>query len=278
MSISLTKFNPKKIEERRTNGAGPATCVFIGKRGTGKSTLVADILYHMRKIEAGVAISATEDGNAYYSSYIPEVLIHSEYKPEIIQGVITRQKKVITASEKKNSESDVFVLLDDCMYDKKMIRDTNIRGIFMNGRHWRITFMLTMQYCMDLPPDLRANIDYIFILRENIIQNQEKIYKNFFGIFPHFSVFQDVLNSCTEGYDCLVLDNTSKSNNIQDCVFWYRAKPDRHFKIGSKQLWDYCKKTYDAKKAKEVKEYDDKKLKKKNTPTVTVKKVNKKKS
>ena len=276
MSISLTKFNPKKIEERRLTGAGPATCVFIGKRGTGKSTLVADILYHMRKIEAGVAISATEDGNAYYSSYIPEILIHSEYKPEIIQGVITRQKKVISA-EKKNTDLDVFVLLDDCMYDKKMIRDTNIRGIFMNGRHWRITFMLTMQYCMDLPPDLRANIDYIFILRENIIQNQEKIYKNFFGIFPHFSVFQDVLNSCTEGYDCLVLDNTSKSNNIQDCVFWYRAKPDRHFKIGSKQLWDYCKKTYDAKKAKEVKEYDDKKLKKKNTPTVTVKKVNKKK-
>ena len=36
--------------------------------------------------------------------------------------------------------------------------------------------MLTMQYCMDLPPDLRANIDYVFILRENIIQNQEKIF------------------------------------------------------------------------------------------------------
>lgn len=272
MSISLTKFNPKKIEERRITGSGPATCVFIGKRGTGKSTLVADILYHLRKINAGVAISATEDGNAYYSSFIPEILIHSEYKPEIIQSVITRQKKVVSA-DKKSSESDVFVLLDDCMYDKKMIRDTNIRGIFMNGRHWRITFMLTMQYCMDLPPDLRSNIDYIFVLRENIIQNQEKIYKNFFGIFPHFGIFQDVLNSCTEGYDCLVLDNTSKSNSIQDCVFWYRAKPDRNFKIGSKQLWDYCKKNYDAKKAKEVKEYDEKKLKKKNTPSVTVKKV-----
>ena len=276
MSISLTKFNPKKIEERRTSGAGPATCVFIGKRGTGKSTLVADILYHLRKINAGVAISATEDGNAYYSSFIPEILIHSEYKPEIIQSIITRQKKVISA-DKKSDDSDVFVLLDDCMYDKKMIRDTNIRGIFMNGRHWRITFMLTMQYCMDLPPDLRANIDYIFILRENIIQNQEKIYKTFFGIFPHFGIFQDVLNSCTEGYDCLVLDNTSKSNSIQDCVFWYRAKPDRNFKIGSKQLWDYCKKNYDAKKAKEVKEYDEKKLKKKNAPSVNVKKVKSKK-
>jgi hypothetical protein len=272
MSISLSKFKPKSIEARRTTGAGPPTIVFIGKRGTGKSTLVADILYYMRRIKAGVAISATEDGNAFYSKFIPEILIHSEYKPEIIQQVITRQKKVIN-SDTKTPDGDVFVLLDDCMYDKRMIRDVNIRGIFMNGRHWRISFMLTMQYCMDLPPDLRSNIDYVFILRENIIQNQEKIYKNFFGIFPHFSVFQDVLNSCTEGYDCLVLDNTSKSNNIQDCVFWYRAKPTRDFKVGTKELWKYCKKNYDEKKAKAIPEFDKKQMKKKNTPSVLVKKI-----
>ena len=272
MSISLSKFNPKKIEERRMTGSGPATCVFIGKRGTGKSTLVADILYHLRRINAGVAISATEDGNAFYSSFIPDLLIHSEYKPEVVQQVITRQKKTINGKD-TTKDKDVFLLLDDCMYDKRMIRDTNIRGIFMNGRHWRITFMLTMQYCMDLPPDLRANIDYVFILRENIIKNQEKLYKNVFGIFPHFSVFQDVLNSCTEGYDGLVLDNTSKSNNIQDCVYWYRAKPNRKFRIGSKELWDYCSKKYDKDKAKERDDDDPKKLRKKNAISVTVKKL-----
>ena len=273
MSLSLSKFNPKKIEERRIKGAGPPTCVFIGKRGTGKSTLVADILYYMRRIKAGVAISATEDGNAYYSQFIPDILIHSEYKPEIIQQVINRQKKVIN-SDTKTPEGDVFVLLDDCMYDKKMIRDTNIRGIFMNGRHWRITFLLTMQYCMDLPPDLRSNIDYIFVLRENIIQNQEKIYKNFFGIFPQFSVFQDVLNSCTEGFDCLVLDNTSRSNNIKDCVFWYKATPDRKFKVGTKELWKYCEKNYDETKAKNIDECDKKLMRKKNTVSIIVKKTN----
>jgi hypothetical protein len=93
MALRLSKFNPKTIEERRTKGSGPATCVFIGKRGTGKSTLVADILYHCRKIPIGVAISATEDGNAFYSSYIPELFIHSEYKSDVVQQVVTRQKK-----------------------------------------------------------------------------------------------------------------------------------------------------------------------------------------
>ena len=275
MSLHLTKFNPKVIEERRVSGSGPATCVFIGKRGTGKSTLVADILYHSRKIPVGVAISATEDGNEFYASHIPDIFIHSEYKPEIIQQVVNRQRKVV-CKDKKNIDNDVFVLLDDCMYDRKMIRDPNIRGIFMNGRHWRITFMITMQYCMDLPPDLRANIDYVFILRENIIQNQEKIYKNFFGIFPHVDTFKEVMNACTEGYDCLVLDNTSRSNKISDCVFWYRAKPNRKFKIGSKELWNYHKKNYDSSNERND-EIDPSKLKKSKSPMVSVKKVKHKK-
>jgi hypothetical protein len=110
-------------------------------------------------------------------------------------------------------------------------------------------------------------------LRENIIQNQEKIYKNFFGIFPQFSIFQDVMNACTEGYDCLVLDNTSKSNNIQDCVFWYRAKPNRKFKIGSKELWNYSAKNYDKNAKDKTEELDQSKMKKKNSVTVKVKKL-----
>lgn len=274
MSLQIKKFDPKIIENRRISGAGPATCVFIGKRGTGKSTLVADILYHCRKIPLGIAISATEDGNAFYANYIPDIFIHSEYNKEVIQQVITRQKKTIAEQDDKNKKdpkNDIFVLLDDCMYDKRMIRDPNIRGIFMNGRHWRVTFMLTMQYCMDLPPDLRTNIDFVFILRENIIENQDKLYKNFFGIFPHKETFREVMNSCTEGFDCMVLDNTSRSNKISDCVFWYRAKPDRKFKIGNKFLWNYHKKNYNENYSNIDEQLDINKTRKK--PALQIKKL-----
>ena len=278
MSLQIKKFDPKIIENRRLSGAGPATCVFIGKRGTGKSTLVADILYHCRKIPLGVAISATEDGNAFYANHIPDIFIHTEYNKEVIQQVISRQKKAISEQEDKNKKdpkNDIFVLLDDCMYDKKMIRDPNIRGIFMNGRHWRVTFMLTMQYCMDLPPDLRTNIDFVFILRENIIENQDKLYKNFFGIFPHKDTFREVMNSCTEGFDCMVLDNTSRSNQITDCVYWYRAKPNRKFKIGDKNLWNYHKKNYNENHSNCDDEFDINKTKKK--PSLNIKKLKQKK-
>lgn len=176
MNIQIKKFDPSKIDPCRV-------CVFIGKRGTGKSSLVTDILYHQRSIPMGVVISGTEESNEHYKSYVPDTFIYGQYEPAVIEKIITRQKQVIKKknNENNNTNNNVFILLDDCMYDNKWTRDVNIRGIFMNGRHWKILFMITMQYCMDLPPCLRANIDYIFILRENIIQNREKIYKNFLG-------------------------------------------------------------------------------------------------
>ena len=40
----------------------------------------------------------------------------------------------------------------------------------MNGRHYKILFILTMQYALGIPPNLRTNIDYVFILRKIMFQ------------------------------------------------------------------------------------------------------------
>jgi len=236
MNIQLKKFNPATIADDKV-------CVFIGKRGTGKSTLVTDVLYHKKHIPAGVVMSATEEGNHHYKKFVPDLFIYGDYDRDAIDRVLDRQKQIIAAKKKSNA----FILLDDCMYDRKFMKDTCIRQCFMNGRHWKIFFMLTMQYCMDLTPDLRSNVDYVFILRENIVQNREKLYKSFFGVFPTLAMFAQVMDACTENYECLVLDNTSKSNKIQDCVFWYKAKIRKNFKIGSPALWAHHKRFYNPK-------------------------------
>jgi hypothetical protein len=234
MSLQLRKFNPRSMADDKV-------CIFIGKRGSGKSCLVTDILYHKRHMPAGIVMSATEDGNHHYGQFMPELFIHGDYNKETIEKVMVRQKKLVSRGQ---TNCNAFILLDDCMYDKKFMKDVCIRQLFMNGRHWKLFFMLTMQYCMDLTPDLRANVDYIFILRENIVQNREKLYKNFFGIFPNFHMFCQVMDSCTEKFGCLVLDNTSKSNRIEDCVFWYRAAEHQNFRIGSPAMWALNKKYF----------------------------------
>ena len=128
----------------------------------------------------GVVMSGTEESNEHYKEYVPDSFIYGQFEPPVVEKIITHQQQVIKKlkpSEKedfKDPKNSVFMLLDDCMFDNKWTRDKDMRCVFMNGRHYRIFFMLTIQYCMDLPPSLRGQCDYIFVLRENILENKQK--------------------------------------------------------------------------------------------------------
>jgi ATP-dependent Clp protease ATP-binding subunit ClpB len=39
---------------------------------------------------------------------------------------------------------DAFLILDDCLYDASWTKDTNVRSIFMNGRHYKMMFIITI--------------------------------------------------------------------------------------------------------------------------------------
>ena len=101
-----------------------------------------------------------------------------------------------------------------------------------------------MQYALGIPPNLRTNIDYIFILRENYVSNRKRLYEHYAGMFPTFEMFCQVMDNCTENYECLVINNNAKSNKLQDQVFWYKAEPHNDFKIGSDQFWNFSKENY----------------------------------
>ena len=80
-------------------------------------------------------------------------------------------------------------------------------------------FIITMQYALGIPPSLRTNIDYVFILRENYVSNRKRLYEQFAGMFPSFDMFCQVMDSCTENYECLVINNNAKSNTLEEQIF-----------------------------------------------------------
>lgn len=92
---------------------------------------------------------------------------------------------------------------------------------------------------MDVPPDLRANVDYIFVLRDNIRVNRERVYKYFAGMFPTFAAFDEVMKQCTQDRECMVIDQGSLSYNISDSVFFYKATPNLKYRICSEEYWEY---------------------------------------
>ena len=63
-------------------------------------------------------------------------------------------------------------------------------------------------------------------------------------MFPTLEMFSQVMDQCTENYECVVINNNAKSNQLVDQVFWYKANPHEDFKIGAKAFWDYSDKNY----------------------------------
>jgi hypothetical protein len=277
MSLELKKFDMKSIQFKPNENKGPVI-VLIGKRDTGKSFLVRDLLYYQQDIPIGTVISGTEEGNGFYNKMVPRLFIHNEYNTAIIENILKRQKTVLKQVKKemeayKRSTIDprAFVILDDCLYDNTWARDKMMRLLFMNGRHWKVMLVITMQYPLGIPPTLRTNIDYVFILRENYIANRKRIYENYAGMFPTFESFCQVMDQCTENYECLVVNNNSKSNKLNDQVFWYKADGHGDFRLGSKEFWDLSK---DLPENDLEEEYDPSKTKKRGAgPKINVKKT-----
>ena len=279
MTLELKKFDMKNISFKPNENKGPVV-VLIGKRDTGKTFLVRDLLYYQQEIPIGTVISGTEEGNGFYGKMVPRLFIHNEYNTAIIENILKRQRTVLKqvkqemeTYKRSNIDPRAFVILDDCLYDATWTRDKMMRLLFMNGRHWKVMLVITMQYPLGIPPTLRTNIDYVFILRENYIANRKRIYENYAGMFPTFESFCQVMDQCTENYECLLINNNSKSNKLHDQVFWYKADNHGDFRLGSKEFWELSKGMKDE---DEEEQYDPTKNKKRGAgPKISVKKTTK---
>lgn len=244
-SLQISKFSPKTIADKIRGESSPVICV-IGKRNTGKSLIIQSLLYANRHIPTGVIICPTETGNAFYAQFVPDSFIHHEFDPDILSRIMHRQRSRVKKFGKR-PENDFIIVLDDCMYNSREIcNNLHIKEIFRNGRHFQITIIVAAQYVMDLPIPLRSNIDLVFCMRENNVQNVERLYKQFFGIFPSKQFFAQAFNTITENYGSIVVDTLSRSNKIDECVFWYRAPyPCQSFRLGSANLWRFHDRHYD---------------------------------
>lgn len=228
--IHLRKFDPSRV-------TCPKTVIAMGKRATGKSHLVKDILYRNRATPVAVAISPTERRNKFYESVLPSACIYDEYTSKNVQMFLDRQKtatnlvlqeEILCGTDRRTTfDPSGILVMDDCFYDSAWTNDKNLRSLFLNGRPYKSLFLLTMQYPLSMPISLRTNVDFVFIFRDNNVQTRKRIYENYANnAFTTFDMFCEVMDQYTQDHGCLVIDQTSFSNKLEDQVFWYRAEPN----------------------------------------------------
>jgi hypothetical protein len=278
-NLQIKKFDMTKVSDR-------SVIAFIGKRKSGKSTCLKELLYYRKHIPVCTVISPTEEFNRFFGDIIPSIFIYNDLKLEIVANAIARQKKVKARKlmeEKKYGYSNInpqaMLILDDCLYDNSWSYWKEIREIFMNGRHIDMTFIYTAQTATNLLPALRQQLDYVFMFFLPGLANRKKLYENYASIFPTFESFNQVYDSCTQNFECLVIDNTVRSNRLEDQIAWYKADPaiyESDFRICPKEYWDLSREADDPTggKDEEDEEFDPTLFQKsKNVPQITIQKT-----
>lgn len=199
-----------------------AISIFIGRRKSGKSVNIIDTFYRKRdRYSYGLVFCGSKATIKDYERHFPSSFIYYGYHSDVVGRLIDKQELAVEMGVAKN----VFILVDDCMWAKKSIlKDPNIRRLFMNGRHSRIFFVLSMQYCMDLHPSLRQQIDLTFLSREKNPQNRERLYKNYNVCFRNAEEFDSCMLQCTQNHETFVLNNgASDSDRPEDNVNWWKS-------------------------------------------------------
>ena len=195
-----------------------------------------DFMKHLApRLDFGVGMTPTMDTAMEWSRRMPRSWIYDGFDQTKVEDMIAAQKRALAAGrEPKN----LFLLMDDCLYDKRVLKSVAMRELLLNGRHLRIHLSCAVQYLMDMGPDVRTNIDYCVCTADKIIANKQKLHKYFFGMFERYQDFAKVFDKCTHNFSAIVMDNTCKTGNIEDSVFWYRAEKDvGDYKLGKPIYW-----------------------------------------
>ena len=208
-------------------------------KNTGKSTIINDIVATKANLVPVAQIfSGTEDSNHFYSSRFPPVCVYNKLDMDAIRNFVTRQK----IAKQYLPNPWALQIIDDCTDNPHIFRDPLIQAYYKNGRHWNMVHILSLQYSMDIPPAIRTNIDYTFILRETNLKNRKNLHENYAGCIPSFHMFEQVMDAITQDYTALVINNRIQSNKFEDCVFYYKAKPDSippNWKFGHYSAWEF---------------------------------------
>lgn len=105
-------------------------------------------------------------------------------------------------------------------------KNSQLGDVFFSGRNHQIMpFILTLQYCIGISPEVRSCFDLIFLCKEDDNRMMHRLYEHYGRIFENFNDFKKVYEKITSDNKCMVIDNRSKSSNIKDKIFSFKI-PD----------------------------------------------------
>lgn len=191
---TLPLFDVTCIDPKASN------ILIIGKRGTGKSTLVHDLLRHFTELSPKLIVDPLDELTASYTSAHQSV--HTD--PDVVKRV--------------HPDTYPLMVLDNVSVHWKYLK-SSLPRLFSKNLN-----IVTVQCSLEMPAELRAQFDYIFVLKELFHVERRTLYECFGSVIPSFDDFNTLLCKYTREYGCLVIVNAPQwKGPMKSHLFHYKA-------------------------------------------------------
>lgn len=142
--------------------------VIIGSKGSGKTTLIKDIL-RSKKDTTRNSIVFGLDSEKQYKTITPSPAKHEVYLDEKVSKFI---RNSIINFDKKDTKSCSYFILDDCYTTVYPVK--NLENVIHKGRHYKISSILGITSHRDISHNTACNMDYVFIFKNSDEDERKK--------------------------------------------------------------------------------------------------------
>jgi hypothetical protein len=206
----------------------------IGRRGTGKTTVILNILHAIRHFQWGVIMCGTNKTLVEYSKRIPDCFCYKGLDTKLLDAILDHQNIKFLSGQPCEP---IFVILDDLSFNRKALTaNATVAEYLMNGRNANVFFVISMQDCKQVGPDFRDQFDIVFIMPAKKEKTVERIYEGYNTCFDSFKEFKQVFRACApvKG-SAMVVEVTGVDTKVEDTIFHYKSKlPDYWDRVDSK--------------------------------------------
>ena len=237
------------------------TILLVGKRFSGKSYTSVSIAEKF-KVPRFCAFCGTKDTEDFWAekfessasvrgpdeagkAYLITVIKYQQRKARLYKKVLKLPFP---------NQYMIGMIFDDVTSKREFRKGEILEDLFSNGRHYKAVIIISCQYLKQLPPAVRTNADYMFLMH-NTKRTCKVLYEDYVEEPSTFGEFLQLLRSVTGQTDdkgnnlfnSLVYDNSTTSSKLEDMFKVYRNEGEAvidNMKLGSPEWREYNKNHY----------------------------------
>ena len=192
----------------------PNLRLFLGRRNTGQRTLMIHLLRTLCKAQkfAWVRVYSPTAFTGVWGAIVGEDNVEAVFDADELESILESQAGI----RSRGGKNEGLIILDDCL-GAVSFQDSLWTRIASSGRHYNLSMWVSAQHLMKLPPVIRSNSDYTYVLGIQGDRVVKALYEEGGGLgCDTWQTFRERLAVAVRDYGALAIDSHDQKTPLKN--------------------------------------------------------------